>query len=294
MDRYRSDIMRIGMIWVYSPGDDGVMAFTDFGIETLTGLIEICKADPDLLNLSGPLTQVILVRPTPHASFSPTEAADTPHHELGDPWHGSRRPAVPACAVVHGCDGAWRVGWSRVKSGMVPPKFFAAIRRPLKRALSRCVERQRKRRQDTWRCCARRKRPWLRRMCAWYTRKSHALGRLNGKVSMPLDAPSTTWIEFRRGAPQLLRIALGPHPVPSDGTAACVPERRAGLEKRPDSAVLAPRACLKFVFLSLLALLLRSGRSAVVAVSLRRGRAGHRTSCSKAKARSLIVTVARR
>lgn len=37
------------MIWVYGPGDDGVMAFTDFGIETLTGLIEIYKADPDLL-----------------------------------------------------------------------------------------------------------------------------------------------------------------------------------------------------------------------------------------------------
>lgn len=26
-----------GLIWVYGPGDDGVMAFTDFGIETLTG-----------------------------------------------------------------------------------------------------------------------------------------------------------------------------------------------------------------------------------------------------------------
>jgi hypothetical protein len=24
-----------GLIWVYSPGDEGVMAFTDFGIETL-------------------------------------------------------------------------------------------------------------------------------------------------------------------------------------------------------------------------------------------------------------------
>ena len=30
-------------------GDDGIMAFTDFGIETLTGLIKIYKADPDLL-----------------------------------------------------------------------------------------------------------------------------------------------------------------------------------------------------------------------------------------------------
>src|SRR5690242_8886945 len=42
-----------GLIWVYGSGDDGVMAFTDFGIETLTGLIEIYKADPDLLKRSS-------------------------------------------------------------------------------------------------------------------------------------------------------------------------------------------------------------------------------------------------
>jgi hypothetical protein len=41
-----------GLIWVYGPGDDGVMAFTDFGIETLTGLIEIYRADPRLLKRS--------------------------------------------------------------------------------------------------------------------------------------------------------------------------------------------------------------------------------------------------
>jgi hypothetical protein len=34
-----------GLIRGYGPGDDGVMAFTDFGIETLIGLIEIYKAD---------------------------------------------------------------------------------------------------------------------------------------------------------------------------------------------------------------------------------------------------------
>jgi hypothetical protein len=42
-----------GLIWAYGPGDDGVMAFTDLGIETLTGLIEIYKADPDLLKRSS-------------------------------------------------------------------------------------------------------------------------------------------------------------------------------------------------------------------------------------------------
>ena len=41
-----------GLIWVYGPGDDGVMAFTDFGIETLCGLVEIHKAHPELLKRS--------------------------------------------------------------------------------------------------------------------------------------------------------------------------------------------------------------------------------------------------
>lgn len=41
-----------GLIWVYGPGDESVMAFTDFGIETLTGLVEIYKADPHLLKRS--------------------------------------------------------------------------------------------------------------------------------------------------------------------------------------------------------------------------------------------------
>lgn len=38
-----------GLIWVYGVGDDGVMAFTDFGIETLMELIRIYKEDPKLL-----------------------------------------------------------------------------------------------------------------------------------------------------------------------------------------------------------------------------------------------------
>ena len=38
-----------GVIWVYGVGDDGVMAFTDFGIENLIDLIKIYKEDPTLL-----------------------------------------------------------------------------------------------------------------------------------------------------------------------------------------------------------------------------------------------------
>ena len=41
-----------GLIWVYGPGDDTVMAFTDDGVETLTDLIQEYKANPDLLKRS--------------------------------------------------------------------------------------------------------------------------------------------------------------------------------------------------------------------------------------------------
>jgi hypothetical protein len=58
-----------GLIWVYGPGDESVMAFTDFGIETLTGLVEIFKADPDLLKRSTD-QKVTTPRPTPNALMS--------------------------------------------------------------------------------------------------------------------------------------------------------------------------------------------------------------------------------
>jgi hypothetical protein len=38
-----------GVIWVYGLGDDGVQAFTDFGIENLIELIGLYKKNPELL-----------------------------------------------------------------------------------------------------------------------------------------------------------------------------------------------------------------------------------------------------
>jgi len=38
-----------GVIWVYGVGEDGVMAFTDFGIENLMDLVRIHKNNPTLL-----------------------------------------------------------------------------------------------------------------------------------------------------------------------------------------------------------------------------------------------------
>jgi hypothetical protein len=38
-----------GCIWVYGIGEDGIMAFTDFGIDNLKELVAMNKADPDLL-----------------------------------------------------------------------------------------------------------------------------------------------------------------------------------------------------------------------------------------------------
>lgn len=43
-----------GLIWVYGTAEnpDGIMAFTDFGLETLEDIIKIHKADPQLFKLS--------------------------------------------------------------------------------------------------------------------------------------------------------------------------------------------------------------------------------------------------
>jgi hypothetical protein len=38
-----------GVIWVYGVGEDGVKAFTDFGIENLKDLIGFYKENPQLL-----------------------------------------------------------------------------------------------------------------------------------------------------------------------------------------------------------------------------------------------------
>jgi len=37
-----------GLLWVYGVGDDGGMAFTDFGTENLMELIGIHKQNPNL------------------------------------------------------------------------------------------------------------------------------------------------------------------------------------------------------------------------------------------------------
>jgi len=38
-----------GVIWVYGVGEDGILAFTDFGIESLIELIKMHKENPTLL-----------------------------------------------------------------------------------------------------------------------------------------------------------------------------------------------------------------------------------------------------
>ena len=38
-----------GAIWVYGIGDDGILAFTDFGVESLVDLVKMHKDDPSLL-----------------------------------------------------------------------------------------------------------------------------------------------------------------------------------------------------------------------------------------------------
>ena len=38
-----------GVIWVYGVGEEGVLAFTDFGIESLIELVKMHKENPTLL-----------------------------------------------------------------------------------------------------------------------------------------------------------------------------------------------------------------------------------------------------
>ena len=43
-----------GVIWVYGVGEDGVLAFTDFGIESLIEPIKMYEDDPTLLKPYDP------------------------------------------------------------------------------------------------------------------------------------------------------------------------------------------------------------------------------------------------
>ena len=38
-----------GVIWVYGVGEDGILAFTNFGIENLIELVKVYKKNPGLL-----------------------------------------------------------------------------------------------------------------------------------------------------------------------------------------------------------------------------------------------------
>jgi hypothetical protein len=38
-----------GCLWIYGPGEETILGFTDFGIENLTELIQIHKADPSIM-----------------------------------------------------------------------------------------------------------------------------------------------------------------------------------------------------------------------------------------------------
>jgi hypothetical protein len=54
-----------GVTWFYGVGEDGVMAFADFGIENLTELIKMHKDNPALLERDRPERPAR--RPTPNA-----------------------------------------------------------------------------------------------------------------------------------------------------------------------------------------------------------------------------------
>jgi len=87
-----------GVIWVYGVGEDGVLAFTDFGIESLIELIKMYKDDP---TAAQALRSAIMtsMRPTPDAYYGMRRARDLPRLRLGlvspsDSRRGLRRALV--------------------------------------------------------------------------------------------------------------------------------------------------------------------------------------------------------
>ena len=72
-----------GLIWVYGPDDMSVMAFTDFGIEMLAGLVDIYKAGPDHQN--GLPTRNDATTPTRHANEQAPGRARGVHPTAGNP-----------------------------------------------------------------------------------------------------------------------------------------------------------------------------------------------------------------
>jgi len=76
-----------GVIWVYGVGEDGVMAFTDFGIENLIELIKMHKDNPAQLKLPDAQNQVCLQCHAPNSAFGPRGATFEEHtqHKAGSP-----------------------------------------------------------------------------------------------------------------------------------------------------------------------------------------------------------------
>ncbi|WP_346347983.1 hypothetical protein [Bradyrhizobium sp. 139] len=90
-----------GVIWVYGIGDDGVMAFTDLGIENLIELIRIQKQNPELLKRGNRSSIVrssdryIAVERYTYSRVTGDNGKQTVH------WHG----VFPAFS---------QLGWSRI------------------------------------------------------------------------------------------------------------------------------------------------------------------------------------
>lgn len=61
-----------GVIWVRGVGEDGVMAFTDFGIENLIDLIKMHRDGPTLLKRATAKISRTL-RPTPDGYAQPSQ-----------------------------------------------------------------------------------------------------------------------------------------------------------------------------------------------------------------------------
>lgn len=73
-----------GLIWVYGVGEDGVQAFTDFGIENLIELVRFYKENPNCSRAGSGIDPTSL-RPTPDAYCRARGKAPTPSFVMSYP-----------------------------------------------------------------------------------------------------------------------------------------------------------------------------------------------------------------
>lgn len=99
-----------GLIWVYGVGEDGVQAFTDFGIENLIELVRLQRKTPSC-SRAGNGNDPTSLRPTPdYAGCVPSKAITRRDRGFEEKMadDGERRATLQRAEKPHSTWSIWR------------------------------------------------------------------------------------------------------------------------------------------------------------------------------------------